>query len=79
MRKIFVFFLIMCWMVTAYSQSRILGLVTDAHSGNLLSGASVAIVEMNTKTLTDVDGTYSFNTLQPGQYHVIVSYVGYKT
>jgi len=50
------------------------GKVKDA-SGHPLSGASVTVEGKKTGTTTDADGNYSLS-LAPGQYTLIVSYVG---
>lgn len=59
----------------------ILGTVTDKKKEPLI-GASVRIEQggiLKGGTVTDFDGKYSVKNLDPGNYDVTVSYVGYKT
>ncbi len=54
------------------------GMVTDGNSGEPLIGATVIIEGTATGGSTDVQGNYSFTT-SPGNYVLIVSYIGYET
>jgi len=51
------------------------GVVTDASSGETLIGATVSFKE-GKGVVTDMDGRY-FIKIEPGSYHLKVSYVGY--
>jgi len=62
---------------TAYTLS---GQVLDASSGESLPGANVQIVGTNFGTATNADGAFSFTVqLQPGEYRLRASFVGYET
>lgn len=65
-----------CFFVQGYAQSGIRGRVTDALTGEALAGAQVVL---NGKTVAGADakGNYFFENLQPGDYTVQVSYLGY--
>ena len=55
------------------------GVVTKAENGQPLAGAIVVIDELRRETHTADDGSYRFDRLPPGQYHVGVRAVGYST
>jgi len=56
------------------------GRVLDASNGDPLPGANIRIAGTNFGTATSVDGRFSFTAqLQPGEYQVRVSFVGYES
>ncbi|HMO34141.1 MAG TPA: carboxypeptidase-like regulatory domain-containing protein [Lacibacter sp.] len=63
---------------STFSQFFAGGVVLDANSGMALSGASVYINNSTRGTVTDAAGTFALGPLQPGNYEVVVSYVGYE-
>lgn len=56
----------------------LVGVVTDARSGALLSGASVALTPTGKTYTTGVDGKYEFRDIEFQEYSVSVSKSGYK-
>lgn len=54
------------------------GYVKDASNGETLIGATVLIKELKTGNVTNFYGFYSI-TLEPGEYIVNYSYIGYET
>ena len=64
--------------VHANAQNKISGLVIDDQTGDILPYASALLPEINLTNSADDDGTFSFKNLQPGEYHIVVSYLGYK-
>jgi len=54
------------------------GYVRDAASGEALVGANVIIKEFGTGTITNEYGYYALS-LEPGNYTIIFSYVGYAS
>lgn len=58
---------------------KIMGRVTDARTGEALSGASVVLTAEGFKTgvTTTSNGTYEIRGIWPGAYKLTVSYVGY--
>lgn len=63
--------------VTA-QQTAIRGTVTDAQTGQPLSGAQVAVRGTGIGTLTNNDGRYVLTNVQPGRLEVRVEYIGYS-
>lgn len=75
-KRITIFILIFCIPVILFAQkSLIKGVVTDAGSGETLIGATILYGE-NKGVVTDMDGRY-YLKVDPGTYHLKVSYVGY--
>lgn len=76
---------VMLWIVTAsanlapVSDANIVGHVIDAENGEHIPGAVVKLAGTNMAAMTDGSGHYVFRDLQPGQYTVEVSYMGYST
>jgi hypothetical protein len=71
------------WMAKAQSaSSSIRGTVTDS-SGAAIPGAAIALTNIKTgvvvKTQSDSSGSYSFPTVQPGQYSLAVNKQGFAT
>lgn len=58
-------------MLSAQSNGRLSGTVSMGETGGPLHGASVLIVELGQSTLSENDGSYSFDRVPPGRYHVI--------
>jgi len=55
------------------------GLVTDKSTGSIIPGATVAIPDLRTGSVTDANGKYIINNLPKGIYLVQVSFIGYGT
>ena len=75
-------FLLLFISLSAFAQTGTLrGIVKDTN-GITLPFATVMIQKEGTEingTQTDVNGVYTFKALNPGQYDVLVSYIGYAT
>ena len=64
----------------AHAQSGVLtGKVTRVGSGEPMGGAAVVIEELRREARTGEDGTYRFESLAPGPYHVSVRAEGYSS
>lgn len=57
----------------------ICGTVTDAKFKEPLIGATVSIEGTSTGAITDIDGNFRIEKVQPGKYTLQASYVSYKT
>src|SRR6187397_443942 len=55
------------------------GTITQTGNGQPLSGALVVIDELRREVHTGVDGSYRFENVPPGQYHVGVRAEGHST
>lgn len=79
-RKIYTILLaFMCFTAgEVFAQGFVLsGQVTDASTGEALTGVNVAIPSLNRGSVTDLNGRYNI-TLAPGTYQVVTTYVGYR-
>lgn len=65
--------------VSAQTKSSLTGKITDAAGGNILSGASIRIHDINRDAVSNESGIYKITSLQPGTYLVEVSYVGHQS
>jgi len=73
-------FIVMLAPLSVMAQTGVLtGTVTDQSTGELLTGASVQIVELQTGGFVGIDGVYRVTNIPVGSYTVRVSYVGYRT
>jgi outer membrane receptor protein involved in Fe transport len=79
--RIIVLLLLLALSLPAASQEQgaIAGIVTDAVTGRGLDGASMMIEESGLGVVTDVRGTFRLAPIPPGDYTLIVSFVGYRT
>ena len=64
--------------VFAGTKGKIAGKVSD-NSGEALVGVQVFIEGTTRGTTTDVDGKYSLVNLDPGEYTVVFTYIGFAT
>ena len=62
----------------AQTTGKISGTVTDAVSGDPLTGVNVVIDGTTTGAVTDLDGFYDIFGVRPGTYDVRVSYIGFQ-
>lgn len=65
--------------VYAQGGSSLAGKVTRAGSGDAMGGAAVVIEELRREVRTDSDGSYRFDGLAAGPYHVSVRAEGYSS
>lgn len=79
-RKFYTILLLMlfsCSFVLAQS-GRVSGKVTDKETGEPLIGANIIIVGTSFGAASDVNGDYVIRQVQPGNYSVKASYIGYQ-
>lgn len=69
--RIFTLITLLAVSVAAQSNGRISGTVSMKETGGPLHGANVLVVELGRSTLSDDDGSYQFDRVPPGEYHVI--------
>jgi hypothetical protein len=79
LRKCFLFILLGFFVsLISFGRETISGYVRDAATGEALIAANVIIEELGTGTATNEYGYYAIS-LEPGDYTLIFSYVGYET
>ena len=79
-RKFYTILLLMlfsCSFVLAQS-GRVSGKVTDKETGEPLIGANIIIVGTSFGAASDVNGDYVIRQVQPGNYSIRASYIGYQ-
>lgn len=64
--------------VTPSAKASITGKVVDIKTGEPLAGVAVSIEGTNVKAYSDLDGTFSINGIDPGNYNLILSLISYK-
>lgn len=60
-----------------FSQS-IKGKIIDEANSSPLVGATIKIEGTKIGAITDIDGTYTIENVSPGNYNLIISYIGYQ-
>ncbi len=80
MRRLYFFLLVICMLtsVKSFGKATVSGYVRDAATGEALIAANVIIEELGTGTSTNEYGFYALS-LDPGNYTLFFSYVGYAT
>ena len=77
MKLLYLNFLILSSIAFAQTGS-IRGKVLDSTNDSPLIGANVVLKNTTKGSATDVEGKFEINNLDPGQYTLMVSYIGYK-
>ncbi|MGE5498009.1 MAG: TonB-dependent receptor [Syntrophothermus sp.] len=72
-------FILMFAAESAAQTGKLSGRITDASTGETLTGASVIVEGTKTGAVSDVDGNYSVLNLRPGTYTIRCQYIGYNT
>lgn len=79
--KISLLFSILLFSIPLFG-NKINGLVKDSSTGEWLIGAHVHLVSVNGettyRTVSELDGSYTFNKVNVGEYELSVSYIGYQ-
>lgn len=84
MKKLIAFFL----LISAYAfaqdgKGKITGTITDAASKEVVEFATIALVTADGKTIdgavADIKGKFTLNKIAPGNYKLVVSFVGFET
>jgi hypothetical protein len=80
MKKITFLLVITSFWITSFAQSgSIRGIVIEKQTGEELIGATVVIDGTTTGTITDFDGRFSLDNIEPGEYSIRCSYISYET
>jgi len=73
-----IFLLVGITSVQAQKSGGLTGLVTDKVSGDPLPGANVFLEGTNYGSATTFEGEYTIRSIPPGDYTMMVKYIGYK-
>ncbi len=65
-------------IVQAQQSGKIMGTVSDQDTGDPLPGANVFLEGTSLGAATTTDGTYIIRQVVPGNYNMIIRYIGYK-
>ncbi|QQR97695.1 MAG: TonB-dependent receptor [Sphingobacteriales bacterium] len=68
-------YLSLAYLLNAYTQNKVSGIVKDAKSKDAIIGANVDCGKLSTNT--DIDGRFELN-LEDGTHDVVISYLGYN-
>lgn len=84
MRGIKGFIIIMCLLIplSVFSQvnsNHFIGIVTDSSTSEPLTGANVMLKGTSIGTSTNLEGKFTIQKIQPGNYVLRISYIGYNT
>lgn len=74
-----IFFSLLTTTIWSQNAAGIKGTVTDAKSGVALENAGVMLQPGNHGVSTSKDGSFEFSSLKPGNYQLLVKYLGYVT
>jgi len=72
------FLLVLPGLLLAGTGGKIAGKVTDAKTGEALPGANVVIDGTSMGSSTDLEGNYVILNVPPGNYNLLISFIGYK-
>ncbi len=65
-------------VVPMNAKAAISGKVVDNKTGESLVGVAVAIEGTDQKVYTDLDGNFTINNVNPGNYNLVLSLISYK-
>jgi len=75
--------LIAAWIIisaTVKAQTGVIkGTITDANTKETLIGATVALQGTTNGAVTDFDGNFRIEKVQPGSYNLVISYISYDS
>ena len=79
MNKTLKFFIAIIFSFVSGQNGIVSGFVTDSSSGEALIGANVSLQETGQGMATDMNGYYIIQDIKPGNYTIMVSYIGFNT
>ncbi|MDX1636829.1 MAG: TonB-dependent receptor [Balneolaceae bacterium] len=68
-----------CVQLSARQPASINGYITDSETGETLIAANVALEGTRKGTSTNTSGYYTITDIAPGEYRLVVSYIGYRS
>ncbi|MGL4992710.1 MAG: TonB-dependent receptor domain-containing protein [Bacteroidales bacterium] len=76
--RFYLFTLLLALACLMAEASQFKGTVVESHTGEVLIGATLQIIDSDRGTITGLDGTFNFKDLPVGRYQVICRYIGYE-
>lgn len=70
--------MVLCFLALRSSAQTIKGKVTDAKTGEPLSGATISLEDTHFATIANLDGSYQLKNIPAGTYELEIKYVGYQ-
>jgi len=79
-RKAAICLLIILTSLATFAQNKatLYGQITDYNTGETLIGVNVFIQGTSLGASSDLDGNYKISNIQPGEYSIALSYIGYE-
>lgn len=65
-------------LINAASVGQIKGIITDAETGDPVAGASILVMGTKFGAMTDHEGRYTIDRLEPGTYRLKISHLDYN-
>lgn len=65
-------------MAQAQSTGEVTGTITDASTGETIPGVNVRLQGTSLGAASNVDGVYTISDVDPGEYTVVASFIGYR-
>lgn len=78
MRKVYLLFFFLFSGISVFAQYKITGKIFDLESNEPLMGATILVENTNLGTISDIDGLFSIDLKEIGNYKLTVNFVGYK-
>ena len=74
--KLYLTALLVGFSIFAFGQNKLVGTITDPHQ-KPIEGATITIPELHKETVSDADGSFTFNNLPDGNFSIAFSSIGY--
>jgi len=74
--KLYLTALLVGFSIFAFGQNKLVGTITDPHQ-KPIEGATITIPELHKETISDADGSFTFNNLPDGNFSIAFSSIGY--
>src|SRR5262245_53277102 len=65
--------------LTAQAGTRVSGHLVNSLNGDPIAGATITLEELKRETVSGSDGTFTFENVPPGSYHLAVHAQGYSS
>ena len=79
MKKILLFFLILSYSYTIFSQNQLSGIITDRETEEPLAFVNVYLPDLKKGTVSKENGSFLLKDIPDGKINIQFSYIGYKT